>query len=73
MVTMAGVDFKYGEEVLIPWGIDEVRGTVHEVYGLPHRRYVVVVLTPELSGSIVDEPTTGSLPADTVKKVAPAT
>lgn len=63
----------YGDEVLIPWGIDEVRGTVHEVYGTPPRVRVVVELTPELSGSIVDEPTTVTLPVDAVRKVAPAT
>jgi hypothetical protein len=36
------------------------------------RRHVVVLLTPELSGDIVDEPSTVSMPLDAVKKVAPA-
>ena len=70
---MATDDLAFGDEVLIPWGIDEVRGTVHEVYDGPIRRYVVVELTPELSGSVVDERTTVTLPFDAVKRVAPAT
>ncbi len=70
---MAEADLSYGDEVLIPWGFeDDVRGTVQEVYGPPPRRHVVVLLTPELSGSVVDEPSTISMPIDTVKKVAPA-
>ncbi len=65
-------DLSHGDEVLIPWGLDEVRGRVHEVYGTPPRVHVVVELSPELSGSVVDEPTTVTLPLDAVKKVAPA-
>ena len=52
----------YGEIVEIPWGPRHtVRATVHEVYGQPDRRHVVVLLTPEVSGYIVDKPTTLSL------------
>lgn len=70
---MADAELAYGDEVLIPWGFDEdVRGTVQEVYGPPARRHVVVLLTPELSGSVVDEPSTVSMPIDAVKKAAPA-
>ena len=69
---MANSEFSYGDEVLIPWGFGEVRGTVKEVYGPATRRHVVVLLTPDLSGEIVDEPSTVSLPVDKVKKVAPA-
>ena len=61
----------HGEEVLIPWGLDEVRGTVHEIYGTPPRVHVVVELTPELSGSVVDEVTTVTLPLDEVKRGRP--
>lgn len=46
---------------------------MQEVYGTPPRVHVVVKLTRELSGSVVDEPTTVSLRIDAVKKVAPAT
>lgn len=71
---MADTELTYGDEVLIPWGFeDDVRGTVQEVYGPPARQHVVVLLTPELSGSVVDEPSTVSMPIDAVKKVAPAT
>ena len=68
MVEVATIAFTYGEEVIIPWGVGEVHGTVHEVYGAGSRRHVVVELTPEVSGLIVDEPTTVTLPADSVKK-----
>ena len=44
-------EMSHGDEVLIPWGLDEVRGRVHEVYGTPPRRQVVVELTPERTTS----------------------
>lgn len=70
---MATPNLRFGDEVLIPWGpATDVRGTVHEVYGPPARPHVLVMLTPELSDSVVDEPVTVSLPIDSVKKVAPA-
>lgn len=49
-----------------------MRGTVQEVYGPPGHVHVVVVLTPELTGSVVDEPTTVSLTIDRIKKAEPA-
>lgn len=64
--------FSFGEEVLIPWGVSEVRATVREIYGPPGNEHVVVDLTPAISGFIVDEPTTVSLTLDALKKVAPA-
>jgi hypothetical protein len=69
---MATTEFSYGDHVQVPWGFTEVRGTVQEVYGPPGRRQVVVLLPPELSGDIVDEPSTVSVPIDAVKRVAPA-
>lgn len=70
---MADTELAYGDEVLTPWGFeDDVRGTVQEVYGPSARRHVLVLLTPELSGSVIDEPSTVSMPIDAVKKVAPA-
>lgn len=70
---MAKPTLAFGDEVLIPWGFEvEVRGTVQEIYGPAARRYVVVLLTPDLSGYVVDEPSTVSMPIDAVKKVAPA-
>lgn len=58
--TMGATQLTHGDEVIIPWGIDEIHGTVRDVYGTPPRVHVVVELTPELSGSIVDEPTTAA-------------
>lgn len=71
---MTSAELAYGDQVLIPWGFENehVRGTVREVYGPPGRRHVIVLLTPELSGAIVDEPSTVSMPFDTVKKATPA-
>ncbi len=46
---------KLGDRVVIPWGIGEVSGTVAEVYGRVGDRRVVVALTPELSGYVVDQ------------------
>lgn len=71
---MGTAEPRYGEIVEIPWGpTDTVRATVHEVYGQPERRHVVVLLTPEVSGYIVDKPTTRSLSIEKVLRVvAPA-
>jgi len=68
---MSGRDngLTYGDELVIPWGLDETRGTVHEIYGPPARRHVVILLSSETSG-VVDEPTTISMPLDAVKKAS---
>lgn len=63
---------KVGDAVVIPWGIAEVRGTVAEVYGPANDRRVVVALTPEMSGFVVDEPTTVSYPFDWVRPAVKA-
>jgi len=60
-------NLELGATVVIPWGIDEVRGTVAEVYGPDDDRRVVVALSPELSSYVVDELTTVTLPADSVR------
>lgn len=60
-----------GDRIKIPWGVDEVEGTVDEVYGPVHLRRVVVRLTPELSDYVVDEPTTVVFPLEAIRKVAP--
>lgn len=65
-------ELNHGDEVVIPWGLTEVRGRIAEVYGpLGHRR-VIVSLEPALSDYVVDVPTTVSIPIADVKKVAPA-
>ncbi len=69
---MAEDNLSYGEPVIVVWGLADVIGTVHEVYGPPARKHVVVKLTPELSGDVVDEPTTVSVPLDAVRRVEPA-
>jgi hypothetical protein len=57
-----------GETVRIPWGIDEIFGKAAEIYGNRPRVQVVVELIPELSGHVVDEPTTVTFPIDLVRK-----
>ena len=69
---MAKEPFSYGEKVIIPWGVDEVHATVVEIYGPPAQRSVVVQLTPELSDFVVDEPTTISMPLDSLRSAASA-
>lgn len=59
---------KLGEVVIVPWGLAEVRGTVAELYGSAPRAHVVVELTPAISGDVVEEPTTVSLPLDSVRR-----
>jgi hypothetical protein len=59
----------FGEIVTIPWGIGRVRGTVADVYGSPGRLHVLVELRPELTGAIVDEPTTVAWPLEEVERV----
>ena len=61
-----------GDEVIIPWGLDHVRGTVAELYGSAPRVHVVVVLTPELSSYVVDERTTVTLSVAHVRKAGVA-
>ena len=59
---------EYGEIVEIPWGNRyTVRATVNEVYGHA-KRYVVVILTPELS-DVVSEPETLAVPLSKVKRI----
>jgi len=71
--NMQTPDLFYGEEVEVPWGPEfTVRGTVHEVYGYDDDLRVVVLLTPEMSEYVVDEPTTVVWPISKVRKVATA-
>lgn len=66
---MGDQQLERGDEVVIPWGVEEVHGTVDSVYGPSARRRVVVRLTPELSDLVVDTSTTVVLPLDAVTKV----
>lgn len=68
---MADSEPIHGDTVEIPWGPQSaVRAKVHEVYGQPGRRHVVVILSPEVSGYIVDKPTTLSLSISKVTRVS---
>lgn len=69
---MTDSELSYGDEVVVEWGLAQVHGHVHEVYGPPARKHVVVRLTPELSGGAVSEPTTVSVPLEAIRRVAPA-
>lgn len=61
-------ELQVGDTVIIPWGLDEVRGNAVQVYGTPPRLQVVVELTPELSSYVVAEPTTVTLAIDAVRR-----
>lgn len=66
-------DLAWGDHVTIPWGFDrEVVGIVQEIYGPTQRRHVIVLLSPEVSGDVVGETATVSMPIDVVTKVSPA-
>lgn len=65
-------ELHHGDLVVFHRGLAEVRGTVAELYGTKDRRRVVVALTPEISGDVVDEPTTVALSVDDVRKVVAA-
>lgn len=65
---MEKVNLRHGDEVLVPWGVDEVRGTVESVYGSTGHERVIILLTPELSGSVVDGSTTLTLPLASIQK-----
>jgi hypothetical protein len=61
-------ELKVGEFVILLWGLAEVRGTIAEIYSNAARTHVVIELTPEVSGDVVDEPTTVSLPLQSVRR-----
>jgi hypothetical protein len=65
----AGDELALGDEVAIPYGFQDLRGTVTEIYGPPGRRHVLILLKrdPEFSD---DQPTTVSMPVDEVRKVS---
>ena len=63
---------KVGDVVVVPWGLAEVRGTIAEIYGSATRAHVVIELTPDVSGDVVDEPTTVSLPLESVRRAGVA-
>lgn len=68
--TMKDREPSYGEVVEIPWGGGvSIPGLVREVYGPEESRRVVVLLTREVSGYVVDEPTTVVWPVAEVKRV----
>ncbi len=63
---------QYGGLVVFRWGTGEVQGTVRELYGRDEDRRVVLTLTPEISGYVVDEPTTFALSVNDVHMVVAA-
>lgn len=65
-------ELQYGDLVAFLWGAAEVHGTVAEVYGPKEDRRVVIALDPEISGYVVDEPTTVALSVTGVRRVVAA-
>ncbi len=69
---MPQTKFRFGQSVLLQWGLSEVRGRVQRVYGEGSALRIVVALDPEESEWIVDEPTTVAVLADEVRLAPPA-
>jgi len=66
-------ELKVGDLVIFLWaGVFEVHGIVDEIYGSGERRHAVLLLSPEVSGYVVDEPTTLSLPIHKVQRALAA-
>ncbi|HTN99653.1 MAG TPA: hypothetical protein VL068_03160 [Microthrixaceae bacterium] len=65
-------DLRTGDVVAFLWGVSEVRGSVAEVYGQKGYRQVVIALDPVMTGYVVDEPTTGRLPVEDVRRAVAA-
>lgn len=61
-------DLLAGDEVVIPWGVDEVLGKIVEFYGDAPKIQVVIELQPELSSFVVAETTTITLPLSAVRR-----
>ena len=54
--------------MIVPWGgLHEVKGVVASLYDSPPPGQVLVQLTPDLSGWVIDEPTTVVWPLDQVR------
>jgi hypothetical protein len=65
-------DLAPGTRVWVPYAFADVEAEVDHVYGPPARPHVLVWLTPELSGEVVFEPATFSVPLEVVKPASPA-
>lgn len=60
---------KIGDRVRVPWGLDELIGTVVEVYGPPGPPSVLVEVPVEGASGEVLEQTTVSYPASALELV----
>lgn len=66
-------ELRPNDQVLVDFGLEgQVRTEVEQVYGPPGRRHVLVRLSPEVSGDVVDEPVTISVPLAAVNAVQTA-
>lgn len=61
-------DLQAGDEVVVPWGVDEVLGKIIVLYGDAPRIQVVIELQPELSSFVVAETTTITLPLSAIRR-----
>jgi rRNA processing protein Gar1 len=61
-LTVAGL--KPGDEVEVPWGLDQLIGIVREVYGPPGKPFVMVEVPVHGASGEILETTTLSFPAD---------
>ncbi len=59
------------EIVEFVFGADWAKATVEEVYGPPGRRHVLLRFTREVTGTLVEDGATASLPLEFVRRLAP--
>lgn len=72
MVTRAlnAAGLKPGDNVRVPWGVDQLVGTVREVYGPPGKPFVMVAVPVHGASGEVLETTPLSFPADAVTLIS---
>jgi hypothetical protein len=66
------VELGYGTRVVVPWGLDEIEGTVVYVYGPPgHQSVMVRIPIQGTGGQVLDEEEI-SFPREALKTVPAA-
>lgn len=66
------VDLKPGDKVEVPWGLDQLIGTVREVYGPPGKPFVMVEVPVHGASGEILETTTLSFPSDALTLISGA-
>ncbi len=62
--TLSTADLNPGDNVEVPWGVNQLIGIVREVYGPAGKRFVMVEVPVHGASGEILETTTLSFPAD---------